>query len=244
MAASSTVAAGGGYVVVAGDTLSAIARRNSVTLAALVAVNGWTDGADHPIFPGDRIVLPAGATPATSTTGAPTTTARSTTTAATPTTTAAPRASLGGYSATGQQYAGPATGDRTSPITSPLADGVYWAGLASAANGQVVFTLEQEFFGDACRETIGTGDDDCLGDRGTTGPTGTAPLAPNAAATVIDDSRGTIAAWRVSTGELVRLIGGQQPSADAPSGYRYADLPFVVTVRNGAVVAADQRYIS
>lgn len=50
------------YTIAAGDTLSGIATRADVSLDALVDANGWTDGADHLIMPGDVVVLPDGAT--------------------------------------------------------------------------------------------------------------------------------------------------------------------------------------
>lgn len=53
------------YTITEGDTLSGIAQRASVSLEALVAANGWPDGMDHLIVPGDVITLPQGAaTPA------------------------------------------------------------------------------------------------------------------------------------------------------------------------------------
>lgn len=71
-------AATGSYTIVAGDTLIGIAERAGVSVDDLVAANGWTDGTDHAIFPGDVITLPAGAStpaPATSAGAASTTTA-------------------------------------------------------------------------------------------------------------------------------------------------------------------------
>lgn len=49
------------YAITAGDTLSGIAGRASVSLDALVAANGWSDGSNHLIIPGDVISLPEGA---------------------------------------------------------------------------------------------------------------------------------------------------------------------------------------
>lgn len=49
------------YTVEAGDSLFAIADRLCVDLDALVAANAWTDGIEHPIFPGDQIAVPDGA---------------------------------------------------------------------------------------------------------------------------------------------------------------------------------------
>lgn len=52
-------ALGGTYPVVANDTLSGIAAKNGTTVDAIVAANGWTDGATHVIIPGQKIKLPA-----------------------------------------------------------------------------------------------------------------------------------------------------------------------------------------
>jgi peptidoglycan endopeptidase LytE len=57
---SSNVAVGGSYTVKAGDSLSLIASRSSVTLNALLAVNGFQR--TTVILPGQTIALPAGAT--------------------------------------------------------------------------------------------------------------------------------------------------------------------------------------
>ena len=47
------------YTVVANDTLSGIARKSGTTIQAIIAANGWADGASHRINPGDVITLPA-----------------------------------------------------------------------------------------------------------------------------------------------------------------------------------------
>lgn len=49
------------YTIGTGDTLSSIASRSGISLADLIAANGWADGTDHLIVPGDVIALPAGA---------------------------------------------------------------------------------------------------------------------------------------------------------------------------------------
>jgi LysM repeat protein len=58
---STTVAAGAGgtYTVQSGDFLSGIAAKTGTTVDAIVAANGWTDGANHVIFPGQVIKMPA-----------------------------------------------------------------------------------------------------------------------------------------------------------------------------------------
>jgi LysM repeat protein len=61
VATSTTVGAdaSGTYTVKAGDYLVAIARRVGTTADAIVAANGWDDGLQHTIYPGDQIKLPA-----------------------------------------------------------------------------------------------------------------------------------------------------------------------------------------
>ena len=77
------------YVVVAGDTLSGIARRAGVTIDSIAKSNSWADGTAHAIFPGYVVRLPADAKPiasptVTTTSAAP---ATSTTIASAPTST-------------------------------------------------------------------------------------------------------------------------------------------------------------
>jgi len=55
---AATPAGSGSYTITAGDTLGSIASRSGVSLADLVATNGWADGSDHLILPGDVIALP------------------------------------------------------------------------------------------------------------------------------------------------------------------------------------------
>lgn len=49
---------GGTYTVQAGDFLSGIAAKTGTTVDAIVEVNGWEDGANHVIFPGQVIKMP------------------------------------------------------------------------------------------------------------------------------------------------------------------------------------------
>jgi hypothetical protein len=54
-----------------------------------------------------------------------------------------------------------------------------------------------------------------------------------------------VEAYRVATEELARLMSGQTPADDAPDGFDFNSVdPFVVTVQDGAVTAADQIFIS
>jgi LysM repeat protein len=58
--ATEAPAAGGSeYEVEAGDTIYGIASKFGTTPSKLVAANGWSDGIDHLIVPGQKIKLPA-----------------------------------------------------------------------------------------------------------------------------------------------------------------------------------------
>jgi hypothetical protein len=153
----------------------------------------------------------------------------------------------GTYVSTGQQYAGPDLGDRTAPITSPLADGVYWADdVSMTPDGRVVFTVRQDFFGDACVATFGTDPNACLDDRGESDESATVALADTStvtvAVTVIDPT--TITAYHIDPDEFVRLVAGKAPAAGAPPGFAFESGSFLVTVRNGNAVSVDQHYVS
>ena len=53
-----------------------------------------------------------------------------------------------------------------------------------------------------------------------------------------------VEAYRTTSEELARLLAGKPPADDAPDDFQYGQHPFVVTVQNGAVTAADQIWIS
>ncbi len=83
------------YTVVAGDYLAKIAKSAGTTIQSIVDVNEWSDGQDHPIFPGDTIVLPEGATAPAVTTETTAASTDSTTDSSTADTTATSTASTG-----------------------------------------------------------------------------------------------------------------------------------------------------
>lgn len=234
--------------VEAGDTLSGIASSYGVTLNELVEANGWTDGASHAIFPGDEIQLPAGAS-AVATTVRPATTAPrpSAATGADPTTTAgADEPDRVEYRPL-DGYAGPPI-DRSDPVVTPLPDGVYWAWDAELSGGgeSIDFTLSQVFFGDACREVLGTSEEACASDIGSDESVhATVSLEVGTGTASVTLFEGGIASYyAVPTTELARLLAGDPPSPGAPAGLPWMPGPFVVTVRGGDVVAADQRFVS
>jgi LysM repeat protein len=67
-------ACGGSYVVEQGDYLAGIAERFGTTVADIAATNGWDDGVEHLILPGELVTIP-GAACSTDATVTPTTSA-------------------------------------------------------------------------------------------------------------------------------------------------------------------------
>ena len=67
---------------------------------------------------------------------------------------------------------------------------------------------------------------------------------PDADVTVMYVPPAVITSYRITASELTRLVAALPPSADAPSDFSYVSFPFILTVRNGVAIAADQRYVS
>jgi len=138
----------------------------------------------------------------------------------------------------------PAVPDRTRPVSdgSP-ADGDYWAtsitstddGLALVAQvGQALFdpTCTAELGADACAEGYAVVDT----------PAAELTIEPTdlvAVSVVASDRRN----FAIDGAELLALVSGSAPNAGAPDDYTYASYPFLVTVRNGAVVEARQIWL-
>ncbi len=219
------------YTIAAGDTLSGIAGRANVSLDELIAANEWADGLDHLITPGDVIQLPDGAevsTPAITAGGGGNGDA-----------TAAGRAEYGPMATTIEF-----TGGRTAPVVTPLADGLYYAGTASASGGQVTLTLGQWFTCDdgvlAEHPTL-----DCVSGFGTLeDPSAKVKVAANAVVTVNVGDLDTSAKVGISAAEFARLVSGQAPAASAPDGYSYIPYLLFVQVQNGVAVEVEQVYTS
>jgi hypothetical protein len=214
----------------------------------LIAANGWSDGAEHAIFPGDVVELPAGAVAVATSRPAVTGTTRPASSSGLATTSTQPASAPteGGYRDTGLPYAGPDRGT-TDPIVQPLPDGVYFADSPQVIGGDtaIEFTLWQRFTGDDCLEEFPTATLNCIGD-GFTGNAATraSMIVSNGTASVIGLEEGIPVAYEVAPAELVRLIRGVAPAADAPERFSYAPYPFIVTVRGSEIVAADQQFQS
>ena len=105
--------------------------------------------------------------------------------------------------------------------------------------------MVQQFSGDACREHFGTSNS-CLSDIDFETATATASMRVDAGTASVLYLHGGIdvEAYRTSAEELARLLAGTPPADDAPDDFQFGRHPFVVTVQNGAVTAADQIWIS
>ena len=137
----------------------------------------------------------------------------------------------------------PAVPDRTAAVTTPLANGDYWAELVTvdAAGATLTFDLAQALFADACVEELGA--DECPNDFGVVAEPHVELASPALSLTsgsVVAQSRQNYA---VTADELIRLASGDPPSAGAPDDYAYVPFPFLVTVADGAVVQARQIWV-
>lgn len=111
------------------------------------------------------------------------------------------------------------------PIDDPLADGVYYAiGYAVTADGAgVEFELVRFYDIDACIATLdtepsGTVDrSGCYGGWVDTSTTAVVTMSVDIAAPVVLVSS-TLGNYAVSAEEFARLLSGEPPSPDAPSG--------------------------
>lgn len=148
----------------------------------------------------------------------------------------------------------PAVPDRTAVIEQALVavdgslapsidDGDYWATATAVGSGRpfILFDLSQAVFSQTCIEEFGA--EACADEY--------AVIAePHGTITVLWDTLQSVTVvaenqqnYAVPGAELASLIGGNEPSADAPADYRYVAYPFLVTVRDGAVVDAHQIWV-
>ena len=149
-------------------------------------------------------------------------------------------------------YAGPEwVGDRTTAITDPLADGLYWSDEYSSDGNTVSFRLVQRIRGDACVEEFGdSADTECASDSGRiTEPSATITMTADGVDTSVISNVGVGArsgfeAFRVPTEEFIRLAAGGSPSPGAPDGYSWVPFGVGVVVHGGRVIAAHQQFSS
>lgn len=241
------------YIVISGDSLSAIAAAASTSLGELVAANSWSDGAAHVIHPGDVIELPAGATQ-------PEPRSTSTTTNDSPvrnsSTSVTGGAALGGYRLLGpEEEPLPLGADGTShPVSDPLADGLYFAdtyGLTADGAG-VRFNIARFMSTEACIATLDTVTDGtidpsgCYGGHVDTSSTAvvTRGIDSNFPVVLVFDDRGSVSYLEVTSEEFARLLKGELPASDAPAGYEFRRWPAMVEVVDGTVQRLNQRWSS
>jgi hypothetical protein len=135
----------------------------------------------------------------------------------------------------------PPVPDRTMPVPAgdaPLPDGQYWSEDVAVDGFRLRFTLSQAFFGPTCTTALGA--DACSGDHGLV-------TEPSRQILVAAEGRAPISVatadrknYAITADEIVNLVGGGPPSADAPEGFTYHPYPYLLTVRNDEVVSMQQ----
>jgi hypothetical protein len=144
----------------------------------------------------------------------------------------------------------PDWGDRTTAITQPLADGLYWSDSSSSDGTTVTFQLVQRIRGQACVEEFGDGADEaCASDGGRINdPTGSITMTadtPDASVIAFGEfTQYEIRGYRVPAAEFIRLAAGQPPSPGAPENFTWSDFGSWVVISGGRVVAAHQEFQS
>lgn len=142
----------------------------------------------------------------------------------------------------------PGVPDRTAVVDPAMSEftsgGEYWADLIGGRDTTkptFVFLLTQAFFADACVDELGV--DKCPNDFGTLDEPNVnidVLLADIGSVTVVADNQQNFA---VTPQELFILADGQPPSEDAPEGFAYVPFPFLLTVRDGKIVKANQIWL-
>jgi LysM repeat protein len=234
------------YIVMSGDSLSAIAAAAKISLGELVAANPWTDGAAHVIHPGDVVTLPLGATQ-------PVPRSTSTTTSDSPgsnSPTSVAGDEMGGYRLVAPEALLLLSDEGIShSVDDPLADGVYYAGTyeLTADGSGVRFDLAQFYSTDACIAATDTVPGETVDESGCYG--GSVDTSSTAVVTMrLDNDVPVILVsadykyLEVTANEFARLLKGEPPAPDAPAWFVYQ--PYwdaMVQIADGKVVRANQR---
>jgi hypothetical protein len=138
-------------------------------------------------------------------------------------------------------------------ITSDLPDGFYW-GVAINTFDEIergiTFDIRQAFFGDACRQRFGTGDDVCNNDYGITPQSGQ-QLYPSFLSDLLFvsmavlESAGTentavvpASFWSLMNAGLPTTVAIPSDSNDQKSAL-LVNTPFLLTIVDGAIIAAE-----
>ena len=135
----------------------------------------------------------------------------------------------------------PLPSGHTAAVSDPPDDGVYWATVGSSDDDGITFKLAQAYFGDDCVVHFGTVPESCLDDYGIDDRiTAIVTMPLDTDDVTVLNAGDTAPAYRITGTELARLVDGQPPSAEAPAGYAFSFLPFLVTVTDATVSAAHQ----
>lgn len=128
-------------------------------------------------------------------------------------------------------------------LGTDVASGVYWAtviGVGTGAEPFVEFDLSQAFFGAACVQQFGGDVDACVNGYGVLPELHGALPALQSQLNFVTVVGGDQRNFAVTAGELIALVGGDPPAAEAPDDYQYVAFPFIVTVSGGDITSARQ----
>jgi predicted small lipoprotein YifL len=141
----------------------------------------------------------------------------------------------------------PAIPSRTAPVdpeVTPPADGDYWATLEGAAapdqGALLTFRLMQAFFGDDCLEQFPDDPDACANEIGVLAEPFALFDTPAASITTASVVAADQVNYAVTGDELVRLALGEPPAMPEGVEFAYTPFPFLVTVRDGVAIRAQQ----
>lgn len=133
------------------------------------------------------------------------------------------------------------TGATDEPSAGALAAGRYLGLLTGLERTTATFDLYQAYFGAACEAELGA--DACTEGWGVDADS-VVTVDVDLGVATITVVHGDSGSHRVSAGELARLLDGESPAPGAPAGFAFdPGLPFLVTVREGLVTAAEQAFL-
>jgi predicted small lipoprotein YifL len=141
----------------------------------------------------------------------------------------------------------PAIPSRTAPVdpdVTPPADGDYWATLQGAGTPDqgsfLTFELVQAFFGEDCLGQFPDEPDRCVNDIGVLDEPSVQFDTPAASITTASVVAVDQVNYAVTGDELVRLALGEAPATPEGVDFTYTPFPFLVTVRDGVAIRAQQ----
>ena len=130
------------------------------------------------------------------------------------------------------------------PVDRVLPDGRYWATVHEVLGSDgIVFDVTRAYFGTACEEWAAERgmEEGCTNDYAADAVTRQMLQVDSADRVTVADPAGPGRSYVVSLRTLTGLARHEQ--VRVPSGYGWADFPFVITVEDGRTVAVDQFWV-